>query len=420
MVTHVGRGQAQQEMTAQGMTREEKLQFCRYYHDASDTSYDLHVPPRGLVNRAGGKQDDLEGHVCGWYIPTNAWPPGAEAALMNACAPWLTREEQRVEAESEKCESFQELEAKGLITAKGSLRAIRFCLSVSLCNAAAVPLSDKYELLDEEPIYRQASHPLFYARVFQMEEFASLAALVNKSQTKAEELRKGPPPVLTIEEFNSRIGELESSILSAVSNTATEAPASAVPELAAPTIHNAPSAAADTVATPSNMPATPTDSANGYAQSATTAAAPAAPGVTRAGTPRKIKERGKRIVESCKHYELKKKKKGMFYIQNIGLKTIKDIWNEYDEGLEGNHSLKWLNEYEPQWNKYGSARTAYSRRSGIYNMVINMITNGRTKDEAVAQLQIRLDNHPKKGMSGLTDFNNMLKKELKNTATEDV
>jgi len=119
------------------------------------------VPAKGLVNRAAFDHNDLRAYNCAWFIPTSEWPAGLEEVLIAEAAPWLPTEEAKVQAAAAECSSHDELKKQCLITAQGSLKAIRFATVVSLCNAAATPLGESYELLDEEPIYLQFGHPIF-------------------------------------------------------------------------------------------------------------------------------------------------------------------------------------------------------------------------------------------------------------------
>jgi len=60
--THGGRSASQPQMTAAGMTPDERNQFCRLKQGISEQSYDLQVPPKGLVQRAGGDCNNIEVH----------------------------------------------------------------------------------------------------------------------------------------------------------------------------------------------------------------------------------------------------------------------------------------------------------------------------------------------------------------------
>ncbi len=454
-VTHVGRGQAQIEMTSEGMDRATRLEFCRYVHSASDMSYNLNVPAKALVNRAGKDHENLRDYECGWYIPTSEWPDGLEAALITLCAPWLPLEEAKVKAAVDNCTNFEERIQKCLVTSEGSLKAIRYALSVSLCNAAAVPLGQDGVLLDEEPIWKHCAHPVFNAAVFSSESFATLEALVIESQKKAEEKRKDPPLPLSVQEYRATAARMETNIISAIrGTTANSSPASGtatttVQDAVATAIRNstgtlatgtststaglnlpAPATvtagtgtaiiAASAAPTPgrtaaSNITAAARHAGGPFPGQAAAAAAPT-PATTRRGTDRQIKPKMNRQMQSAAHYWKIYGRKGSFYCQNENLMTIRDIWTEYERGWNHGPALKHLNAHEKQWNKYGAAKSMYCKRKAIYDTILKMMNrDGLTEDECISRLQDELDAFPKsdhRKKPSLERFNKKLRDRL--------
>ena len=320
MVTHVGRKQSQEEMTSEGVDRDTRLEFCRYLHSASDTSYNIMVPAKGLMNRAGFDHNDLRAYDCAWHVPTSAWPAGLEDALIAEAAPWLPTEETKVQAAVAQCSSHDDLKKQCLITAQGSLKAIRFAITVSLCNAAATPLGEGYELLDEEPIYMQFGHPIFTCNVFGTEEFKQLASMVKESQIRAERLRQSPPTALTEERAMEITAQSERRIIAAVtgtSDTSSTGTASANPAGAtaptAPTGNTDTATAGTTTAAAMDVDATEEAAASTNTNSSST---------TREGTPRQISARTSRIEQSAAYYFKDTGTRGRYYLQNENLKTI--------------------------------------------------------------------------------------------------
>ena len=412
MVTHVGRKQSQEEMTSEGVDRDTRLEFCRYLHSASDTSYNIMVPAKGLVNRAAFDHNDLRAYNCAWFIPTSEWPAGLEEVLIAEAAPWLPTEEAKVQAAAAECSSHDELKKQCLITAQGSLKAIRFATVVSLCNAAATPLGESYELLDEEPIYLQFGHPIFTCNVFGTQEFQQLVTMVKESQARAEKIRERPPTALTEERAMAILAQSESRIISAVLGGAAET--------ASPT-------AATGVAPPSGSGTTTADAPGDTGTTAAAAAmdidAPAdaaatanANSTTREGTPRQINTRMSRIEQSAYYYLKETETRGRYYLQNENLKTIREIWTEYKYGWNGGPSLTQLNQTMPRWNKYPAAKTLYSKRKAIYETIEKRMVDGRTEDEVIEELQILLDNEEKSSrrkQPRIQQFNQKLRTMLK-------
>ena len=415
-----------------------------------------------LVNRAGQDHDNLRDYNCSWYVPTSQWSPGLEESLIALAAPWLPAQESKVEAALEKHTTYEERIEKCLVTSVGSLKAIRFMLSVSLCNAAAIPLGKDGELLDEEPIWKQFSHPAFNAAVFSSESFRVLEALVKEHQEKAEELRRDPPTPLTSQEFRATASAMQANIIGAINDARTSDPATAatvattaVQNIIATATANAAGrpthapAGASTVATAlvgtSTAPGTGapadstantnlpnTDSGTGANPALPSTQPHAAPGTaagttanaakTRRGTDRQIKSKTTRQMQSAAHYMKIYQKKGMFYCQNENLMTIKDIWTEYKYGWNHGPPLERLNKETPQWNKYSAARTLYSKRSAIYRMMeILIVQQQLTEDQAIDALQKELDGCPKsqhRKKPSLEAFNKMLRDRMKADAEE--
>ena len=75
------------------------------------------------------------------------------------------------------------------------------------------------------------------------------------------------------------------------------------------------------------------------------------------------------------------------YKQYRNLTTIRDIWNEYKVGINGNPSVESLDStYGPQWRGKGVDRTFYYRRKKIYSVVESLVSHGMSEEEAVASL----------------------------------
>mmetsp|Transcript_21993 Transcript_21993/g.47937 ORF Transcript_21993/g.47937 Transcript_21993/m.47937 type:complete len:262 (-) Transcript_21993:573-1358(-) len=223
----------------------------------------------------------MKGYSAAWYIPPNEWPQGVEDALMEVCAPWLAIEEQRVNEQFEEYDTFQELEAECLHTARGSLDAVRFAISVALCNSAATPLGENYELLDEEPIYMQCEHPIF------REEFQSTMARMETSIITA--VNGGTADAASAADAAAVLPSTRTATgtPNAASNNATAAADTAAPAASAAVSANSSHTAATTTLTNSS--------------SNTESTAANIVGLTRAGTPRKQKTREKREKHSKDH-----------------------------------------------------------------------------------------------------------------------
>lgn len=313
-------------------------------HSASDQSYNLNVPAKALVNRAGQDHVNLRDYECGWYIPTSLWPPGLEESLVALCAPWLPAQESKVAAAVEKCTTFEQRIEQCLVTSEGSLKAIRHILSVSLCNAAATPLGKDGELLDEEPIWKQFAHPIFNAAVFSSESFAILETMVRENQKSAEERRRDPPTLLTSQEFRATATAMQSNIIQAINNarvsdpgTAAAVATTAVENIIATATGNAADArsptdtgtSASTGTSTGATPALPSTHTRAVAAATTATAAstanPADNAKTRRGSDRQIKPKTNRQMQSAEHYMKMYQKKGSFYCQNENLMTIRDV-----------------------------------------------------------------------------------------------
>ena len=303
-----------------------------------------------------------------------------------------------------------------------------------------MPLGPDGELLEEEPMWKQCSHPVFNADVFSSEYFAVLEAMVNESQKKAEGIRREPPVPLTSQEFRVTAAALETNIINAIKNIATtdapsdaaiqDAAASAVREVVGTAIAtdagaDAPTAATAATAAIAATAATTATIATTTAAAAATATAGAAPATdatcaaarTRKGTERQIKPKKNRQVQSAEHYCKVYGRKGAFYCQNENLMTIREIWTEYEYGWNHGPALKHLNQQQKQWNKYGAAKVLYSKRKAIYDTILKLMSrNGRTEDEAIAELQLELDAFPKsqhRKKPSLEAFNKMLRDRMK-------
>ena len=69
------------------------------------------------------------------------------------------------------------------------------------------------------------------------------------------------------------------------------------------------------------------------------------------------------------------------------LTTVKEIWAEYKEGINGNPSVESLDSnYGPKWRGNIVEQKYYSQRKKIYSLVENLVSNGLSDDEAVERL----------------------------------
>ena len=72
------------------------------------------------------------------------------------------------------------------------------------------------------------------------------------------------------------------------------------------------------------------------------------------------------------------------------LTTVKEIWEEYTIGINGNPSVESLSRiYGARWRKSATESSYYYHRSKIYKWITSKIQNGTSGDEAIAELENR-------------------------------
>jgi hypothetical protein len=116
------------------------------------------------------------------------------------------------------------------------------------------------------------------------------------------------------------------------------------------------------------------------------------------------------------------KRNCILYVQNVKLKTVRDIYAEYDTGYNGGPALRELEQKHKGWRAYRNGRAAWNRRIHIINEVTHLIADGMSRDDAISDVQRRVDAFPKKGKSqepDLQGFNAALKDTRKNQEVPD-
>ena len=313
--THGGRSASQPQMTSAGMTPDERNQFCRLKQGISEQSYDLQVPPKGLVQRAGGDCNDIRLYDAAWYMPVEEWPEGMEAGLLEMAAPWLKQQQVEIDAAFDKYKTYTERTERCLFTGRGSLKAVRHCITVSLCWAAARPLSKNNKLIaDSKIICELFSHPVFAAEVYRSERFKELAALVREKQDDYEAERKGDNRPLTVATFHREMDRRQNS--QAAGDTATGDAGTTTPR------------SATTGNDAGTAPSRPATTGTG---TETTAPQPVPPArdqlMPPSAPPPRKPTRSNHATEAAK-YIREKNWTGPLYIQNINLTSIYDIRRE--------------------------------------------------------------------------------------------
>ena len=387
--THGGRSASQPEMTAGGMTPDERNQFCRLKQGISEQSYDLQVPPKGLVQRAGGDCNNLRSYNAAWYLPVEEWPEGMEDELLQMAAPWIPQQQTAIDAAFEQYKTYSERTERCLFTGRGSLKAVRHCIVVSLCWAAARPLGKNNKLIANSKIICELfSHPVFAAEVYRSERFKELTALVRERQDDYEAERNGDNRPLTVATFRremdrrQRASTPNSDVAGGADAMALGATAGTGTATAAPP--PLPPANEQLIPPSAPPPGKPTRSNH-----ATAAAA----------------------------YARRKDWTGPFYVQNSDLDSISDIWREYKYGLNGSISIFELELKHKGWRGYKAGYNAFDRRKAIWATIEKRMSEdggGLTEQAAVASVQQQLDAFPLQGKSkspDITAFNKKLKDE---------
>ncbi len=71
--------------------------------------------------------------------------------------------------------------------------------------------------------------------------------------------------------------------------------------------------------------------------------------------------------------------------------TVEDVWREYDTGINGGPSIRWLDAtYKARWRKENSEAQMYARRKWIW-MEIERLSSDGDLSEAIQQLQQRME-----------------------------
>ena len=74
--------------------------------------------------------------------------------------------------------------------------------------------------------------------------------------------------------------------------------------------------------------------------------------------------------------------------------TIAQLWEEYTVGLNGGPSIKELNErHGTRWRQYQGGRQVYHNHSLVYEEIERRIKKGSNKADAVAAVQVMMDDH---------------------------
>ena len=76
------------------------------------------------------------------------------------------------------------------------------------------------------------------------------------------------------------------------------------------------------------------------------------------------------------------------YKQLRNLTTVRQVWDEYTKGLNGNPSIQRLDaDYKNSWRLSPSDSSFYYATTPVYNFLRNLIKKEKTEDEAVADLE---------------------------------
>ncbi|KAI1076931.1 transcriptional activator of glycolytic enzymes-domain-containing protein [Whalleya microplaca] len=69
--------------------------------------------------------------------------------------------------------------------------------------------------------------------------------------------------------------------------------------------------------------------------------------------------------------------------------TVEEVWREYRQGMDGQHSIEWLDAtWGSRWRPEPRGRTWYSRRKVIWDKIKEFINNeGMSEDEAVREVE---------------------------------
>ena len=69
--------------------------------------------------------------------------------------------------------------------------------------------------------------------------------------------------------------------------------------------------------------------------------------------------------------------------------TVKDAWQEWQEGLAGQPALRELEaRWGSRWRPGNAVRIAFSRRKVIWDEILACTARGKSVDEAVAELEL--------------------------------
>ena len=82
------------------------------------------------------------------------------------------------------------------------------------------------------------------------------------------------------------------------------------------------------------------------------------------------------------------------YVMSTEKTTIAQLWEEYTVGLNGGPSIKELNErHGTRWRQYQGGRQVYHNHSLVYEEIERRIKKGSNKADAVAAVQVMMDDH---------------------------
>lgn len=396
---HQGRAQGQQESFDRGVGIVDIALMARYIHKAQTQSYITGVPISVMLDRAGSDHTFPQGHSPVWAsVPV-------DDTLLGQLAPWFLEAEARVNAAWESAPDAATCMDQRLYSARGSCAAMRLCLVSLLQAAAARPLDARGSLLvNEEPLYRQLDNEVFrLLPVFKSLEFADLHARVNAAEAAAFEagtwdrgLSISSPVTQRIDavvrQHTAPIVQIQRQI-----KTQLTLVGAAQRELTTQSPADAPQS-------PAGAPAPAARGQDPGLQEAPPNTTPPAPHQrhpqqapdSEASSPAKKPRTSRSSYANAGQY-----------VQSDELRTVRDLYGEWDVGIGGQAAVRDLEAGFPAnaWRKYKGGADTFCRRRPLYEY----IDKRPDREVAIQELQARLDAFPKKGKSKLPNVAGFLR-----------
>jgi hypothetical protein len=183
-VTHVCRGQIQQELSDRGVCAQDSERFFGYaasgekkMNSNQKDSYLFTPPVAPVCGAADGDPKNPSFHKPAWSIKLG------ESELLDLC-PWLYSELHRVDAAFVANPTFKARKKLCLIQARACLLALERRIAQAVKMLASVPVDDHNNLICESsPIHvRWASHPVLKLPFFKSPIFLDICHRVRKAQ----------------------------------------------------------------------------------------------------------------------------------------------------------------------------------------------------------------------------------------------